>query len=235
MLITVNMIAGQETLRPLCPELAPLLSLQLPEGWTRRPLSDGRESFGVSFGYGSGSRDSVSISYWDGTPNLRFQTWVYGHTDKRYDTLEEAIDRAKWLMPIVARGVHWSHIASVRNEEYGMSLIERNGIGKVAITRLLDRFDNLEGLLEASLEDIEAIKGIGEDKAWLIASHLYPNVLYRRLWDPEEEEWIELYQVPKEIIDQCVRTRTYLSESVRRQYRLPVREIRERGLVKERR
>jgi len=219
--------------RPLHPELEPALSLQLPEGWTRNLMSDGRGVFGVSFRYGTGARDSVSISYWDNAP--RFQTWVYGFTDRRYDTLEEAVARAKQLIPIVARGFHYSEIASMRNEDYGMSLIERDGIGKVAITLLLDRFGNLKSLLEASLEDIEAIKGIGEDKAWLIAAHLYHNVLYRRLWDPEEEEWIELYQVPAEVIDQCVRTSTYLTESVRRQYRLPAKEIRDRGLVKERR
>ncbi len=234
MSITVNMIVGQETLRPLCPELAPLFSLQLPEGWTRMYLSDGREKYGVGFWYGKGARDSVSIRYWDGSQGPRFLTGLFGSSDRRYEDLEEAIERVQYLMPIVAREVHWSQIASVRNEEYGMSFIERSGIGKATITRLLDRFGNLEGLLEAFLEDIEAIKGIGKDTAWLIASHLHPNVRHHELWDPNGGRWVELYQVPKAIIDQCVLTRTYLKQSVRKRYRIPAREIRDRGLVKER-
>ena len=228
---SVIMTTEREGLRPLHPELEPLLSLQLPDEWERVPIHDGHEVFGVRFYYRGGQRDAVEISYWNSSQT--YQTWVYGYTDEKYGTLQEAIARVQYLMPIVARGVHWAEISSVRNEEYGMSLMDLDGIGEGTITLLLDRFGNREGLLTASLEDIEAIKGIGEDKAWLIASHLRHNILYRRLWDPNEEEWVELYQVPAEVIDQCVLTRTYLSQSVRRQYRLPAREIRDRGLVKE--
>jgi len=226
------MMAGKDGKRQLLPELEPLLSFQLPDGWTRRLLSARGEVWGVGFHYGEGDRDSVDINCWDDDP--RFQTWVYGSTDKRHDTLEEAVERVQYLMPIVARGVHWSEIASVRNEDYGSSLIDRDGIGDVAITLLLDRFGSLKSLLEASLEDIEAIKGIGEDKAWLIAGHLNQDIQYRKLWDPTEEAWIELYRVPKEVIDHCVLTNTYLTQSVRKQYRIPAKEIRDRGLMKER-
>lgn len=208
------MMAGKDGKRQLLPELEPLLSLQLPESWTRRLLSAGGEVWGVGFFYGESDRVSVDINCWDDAP--RFQTWVYGSTDKRYGTLEEAIKRVQYLMPIVARGVHWSDIASVRNEEYWSSLIDRDGIGQATITLLLDRFGSLKSLREASLEDIEAIKGIGEDKAWLIAGHLHLNVRYHELWDPDKEKWVDLYRVPKEVIDQCVLTATHLSQSVRK-------------------
>jgi len=225
--------------RKLHPKLEPLLIFELQEGWTRRILLTKTECLGVGFRYRENRQMSVWMSYMDWSEyglNLqtkpKYQTWFCGSTDKQYETLEEAIERMEYLMPIVERQSHWEDIAFVTNEEHRCKLHERKGIGGETLMALLDRFITLDGLREATIEDIGTAKGIGPDKAWLIADHLHPNVRYHELWDPNEEKWISVYRVPREIIDQCVRTRTYMTQAIRNKYRLQDREIEERGLVK---
>ncbi len=222
----------EEAERRLYPELQTLLTLPLPDNWEREPTHDGHIVYGVSFCYKGSRRDSVDISYWDNTE--KYQTWVYGSTDEQYPTLQEAIDRIQLLMPIVACGVLYSEMASVRNEEYGMRLIDRHGIGRGTITKLMGGFGTLKRLSCATLDEIEEIPGIGANTAWLIGSHLSPNIRHHELWDPSEEQWVDLYQVPEEVMDQCVTTHMYLTQAARNKYQLTKEEIEERGLVKER-
>lgn len=214
------------------PELQPLLTLQIPDDWERIPIHDGYTVYGVRFYYRGNQRDHVDVSYFD-NPTV-YMTMVYGFEDKQYTTLQEVIERARVLMDVVARGVHFADIATVVKGRYEEQLLDRHGIGRGTISRLVDAFGTLEKLQEASIEEIEAVPGIGSDKAWLISDHLHSSVLYHELWDPTRGEWISLYQVPKEVIDECVRTHTYLTQTIRNRYRLRDREIKERGLVKER-
>jgi len=215
----------------LYPELQSLLTLQIPDDWERVLVHDGHTVYGVRFYYRGGERDAVDISFWDNSQT--YQTWVYGSTDKQYPTLQEAIERARSLMTMVAYDAHWSGIAFVRDTE-NRRLLDCVGIGKGTITRLTDVFGTLQKFRNASIDEIEATPGIGPDKAWLITGHLHLNVRYHELWDPSEERWVDLYRVPKEVIDQCVRTRTHLTQTIRNKYRLTHKEIEERGLVKER-
>jgi len=223
-------ISREELERRTRPELHPVLDFQIPDDWVRKYYTRGEEIAEVYFWYRNSKNDIVGISYWDSSQT--YQTWMYTWSDEQYSTVQEAIERVKLLMTAVARNAHWSDIASVRNEEYGMSLLDRHGIGKGIVSRLTDAFGTLQKLQEVSIEDIEAAPGIGSDKAWLIISHLHPDVRHHELWDPSEERWVDLYRVPKEVIDQCVRTRTYLTQTIRNKYRLTQKEIKERGLVK---
>ncbi len=218
--------------RQLYSELQPLLTLNIPEGWERVLIHDGHIVFGVRFYYTGKRRDSIDISYWE--DSQRYQTWVYGSTDQQYSTLPEAIERTRLLMRMVEEAVHWLNIANIRSEEYGMRLLDRHGIGRDTITLLATAFRTLQEFLCASIDDLEAISGIGSDKAWLIADHLCPNVRYNKLWDSNEKRWIDFYQVPKWIIEQCVETRTHLTQSTRNKYRMTHGEIKTRGLIKTR-
>ncbi len=223
-------ISRDEAERRLYPELKPLLTLQLPDDWERVPVHDGHVEYGICLYYKCNQGDYVEINYFDDP--VVYMTVVYGFEDKNYPTIQEAIERARELMDVVARDVHFVDIATVEKGRYKEQLLDRHGIGRGIISRLTDAFGTLEKLQEASIEDIEAVPGIGSDKAWLISDHLHPDVRHHELWDPTNEEWVELYRVPKEIIDQCVRTRTYLTQTIRNKYRLTQKEIKERGLVK---
>lgn len=227
-------MSREEAKQEMYPELYPLLTLQIPKDWEMVTASDGHTTYGVRFyyNYKGKQRGSVQIDYWSETKRDPYQTWFERITDRRYPTLQEAIERIQYTMTVVVRQAHWEDIAFVKDSVHESRLGDRNGIGGETIMALLDRFITLDSLRGATIEDLEAVKGIGSDRAWLIASHLHDNIRHHKLWDPAKGEWVSLYRVPKEVIDQCVRTRTYVTQAIRNKYRLTQREIKERGLVK---
>lgn len=215
----------EEVEQRVCPELHPLLSFELPTDWR---LSLNRQC--VKFFYKNNhARDlSLMITHYEGI----YMTWYAGIEDKRFGTLQQAFERLTIFMGPTEIEVRGIELACIRTTQHPGRLIDRDGVGWKTLYALARAYPDDESFRGASLSDLEAVKGIGKDTAWLIGDHLYSNVNYHMLWDGERSEWVSLYPVPKSVLQRCALSLRYLTAKERNKYKLSAKEIKDRGLVK---